>query len=78
MEVAEQFPSSYVDYTTYQKPHVDLKAFLKDQLRDMGLEDENIEVNRECTIENKNLYSYRRQKEKSGRMMALIKLNQVG
>lgn len=77
-EVAEQFPSRYVDFTSFKKPHVDLRLFLKDQLKSMEIVDGNIEVNQNCTIENENLYSYRRQKEKSGRMMALIKLNQVG
>ena len=77
-EVAMQFPSRFVDFCSYQKPHVDLRAFIKDQLREMGIGDKNMEINQECTIDNEHLYSFRRQKEKSGRMMALIKLNQAG
>lgn len=75
-EVAQQFPSQYVDYSSYEKPHVDLSLFLKDQLINEGVPVENIEVHQKCTIDNEDLYSYRRQKEKSGRMMALIKLDQ--
>jgi YfiH family protein len=73
-EVAVQFPSRYVDLTSYKKPHVDLSAFIKGQLQEQGIVEDNIELSTSCTIENENLYSYRRQKDKSGRMMAMIKL----
>lgn len=74
-EVAKEFPDDFVDRTKYAKPHVNLKAFLRQQLVDAGIEPGHIEINDSCTIENENFYSYRRQKEKSGRMMGIIKLN---
>jgi len=75
-DVAQQFPTRYVDYLSYEKPHVDLSSFLKDQLINEGVPEKGIEVHTQCTIDNEDLYSYRRQKKKSGRMMALIKLIQ--
>ncbi|MFP8488269.1 peptidoglycan editing factor PgeF [Gracilimonas sp. Q87] len=74
-EVAIQFPSRYIDLTSYEKPHVDLNTFIKDQLMEQGIAEENIELSGKCTIDNEYFYSYRRQKNKSGRMMAMIKLN---
>ncbi len=75
MEVAKQFPKSYVDYKNYSKPHINLKDFLKDRLIKSGVSEKNIEVDDGCTIENeKNFYSYRREKEKSGRMLAVIQM----
>lgn len=74
-EVAEQFPADCVDGNSYQKPHVDLKKFLRKQLEDKGLEPSHIEIHSECTIDNKkDFYSYRREGEQSGRMMALIQI----
>jgi YfiH family protein len=74
-EVASQFPDYFVHRTGFAKPHVDLKAFIKHQLMQAGIESAHILVDNHCTIENENFYSYRRQKEKSGRMMGIIKLN---
>lgn len=73
-EVAEQFPDEFVDYETYAKPHINLKAFLKDQLIQQGIKSENIEVDASCTVANERFYSYRREGDKSGRMMAIIKI----
>ncbi len=73
-EVADKFPEVFVDYKSYQKPHIDLRAYINKQLVDAGVLPENIEVSDDCTIQNTNYYSYRRQKEKSGRMMAIIKM----
>lgn len=74
-EVAVQFPEPFVDRTNYAKPHVDLKAFIKHQLLNEGIESNHIEVDDSCTIANEDFYSYRRQKDRSGRMMGIIKLN---
>lgn len=73
-EVAEKFPSQYVDYSSYKKPHVNLNSFIRDQLIKQGIFGHNIELYDTCTIDNENFYSYRRQKDSSGRMMAMIKL----
>ncbi|MBD3615795.1 MAG: peptidoglycan editing factor PgeF [Gracilimonas sp.] len=74
-EVAAEFPEEFVDRTNYSKPHVDLRAFIKKQLEYEGIKPKNIEIDDRCTIEVEEFYSYRRQKEKSGRMMGIIKLN---
>lgn len=74
-EVAEQFPDEFVDTDRYRKPHINLKAHIQQQLRSKGLEDSNIEIHSECTIEDKDrYYSYRREEEQSGRMMGLIQI----
>lgn len=75
LEVAEKFPATFVDYERFPKPHVNLKSFLKHQLLKGGLNQANIEVDNGCTVENKErFYSYRREKEKSGRMLAVIQM----
>lgn len=74
-EVAEQFPAAFVDYKNYTKPHVNLKAFLKNQLIESGLKNDNIDVDNGCTVEDEEqFYSYRREKEKSGRMLGVIQM----
>lgn len=76
-EVAVQFPDEFVDYERYAKPHVDIKGFLRYQLRKEGIPEGNIEIRQECTMEDgQNLYSYRREGKKSGRMMALIQITE--
>lgn len=74
-EVAVRFPDQFVDRKNFKKPHVDLRAILKDQLLQEGVTEKNIEINEYCTIANESFYSHRRQKEKSGRMFGIIKLN---
>ncbi len=76
-EVAEQFPSQFVDNNSYVKPHVDLKGFIIDQLISLGVRESHIEANTRCTFADENLYSYRRNGRKSGRMMGIIKLNDL-
>lgn len=74
-EVADQFPTEFVDYNQFSKPHVDLKRFLVHQLAEEGMKTGQIEVRKECTIDDPNhFYSYRREGDDSGRMMALIRL----
>lgn len=76
IEVAEQFPEEFVDYEHYSKPHVDLKAFIKNELTQFGLKNEYIEIDPNCTqTDTREFYSYRREKGKSGRMMGLIRIN---
>ncbi|MEX2362323.1 MAG: peptidoglycan editing factor PgeF, partial [Balneolaceae bacterium] len=76
-EVAAQFPKQFVDFESQSKPHVNLKAFLKYQLLNSGILSVNIEIDEGCTISDENFYSYRRQKDKSGRMMGIIKLEEI-
>ncbi|RNC85518.1 MAG: peptidoglycan editing factor PgeF [Balneola sp.] len=77
-EVANQFPGNLVDNNSYEKPHVDLKGLIIEQLMEVGIKQENIECDARCTIDYEDLfYSYRREKEKSGRMLGVIKLNSL-
>ncbi len=71
-EVAEQFPEDCVDRESFSKPHVDLKKFIRSQMENDGILPESITIDDRCTISDTSLYSYRRQKQNSGRMMALI------
>jgi YfiH family protein len=71
-EVASQFPDKYVDRSK-PKPHADIRGWLKDQLLETGVIHNNIEVDPSCTFADADhFYSYRRQGDASGRMMALI------
>ena len=77
MEVAEQFPSQFVNYNDFDKPHVDLKNFLKYQLLNEDIPDDQIEIHEDCTISGADkFYSYRREGDKSGRMLALIQISE--
>lgn len=74
-EVAEQFPDFFVDRSTYSKPHVDLKGYLTHQLIEAGMRMEQIEISPGCTMQDNRFFSYRREQDKSGRMLGLISLN---
>jgi YfiH family protein len=77
-EVAELFPKHLVNITDYKKPHVDLSGLIFEQLIDAEVLSSNIEVDNRCTIDNKDdFYSYRREGEKSGRMLAVVRLNKL-
>lgn len=75
-ETAARFPDEFVDYTSYQKPHVDLKRFIKHELLKAGILEQHIETDAGCTVSEERFYSYRRQKNMSGRMLGIIKLNE--
>lgn len=77
-EVAAQFPDELVDRESYTKPHVNLKGLIRSQLQKLGILSRNINIDERCTIDHENLfYSYRREKKKSGRMVAIIKLSKL-
>ena len=74
-EVAEQFPERYVDREQYDKPHVDLKEYLRHQMLHEGMKEDLIEIDDGCTVgEPGRFFSYRREQEKSGRMLGIIML----
>lgn len=75
-EVADQFPAGFVERRSYRKPHVNLKGFLKHQLEEEGMKSGRIEVDPSCTVAEDRFYSFRREKEQSGRMIGLIKINE--
>lgn len=78
-DVADLFPVQFVDYKSYEKPHIDLKKFVMSELLISGLHEENIECNPLCTVnEPETLHSYRRDKARSGRMMAVISMDSPG
>ena len=73
-EVYERFPDE-VRKKNNGKYFVDLRKNIFLQLLDSGIKPENIEVCNLCTYEeNSLLHSYRRDKEKSGRMFGFIGL----
>ena len=55
-----------------KKYYLDLKQAVKNQITSCEITEENIAVSEECTYCNENLYSFRREAEKSGRMSAAI------
>lgn len=72
-EVSEQFPDSMVDNTSYEKPHIDLRGYVQNELLKTGIRDEAIEIDKHCTFEEGDkLYSYRREQERSGRMLGIV------
>ena len=73
-EVARRFPDKFVVRGSYPKPHVDLKGYLIHRLNDLGVDMSRIQAAEECTLENSRYYSYRREREEAGRMLAMIKL----
>ena len=71
-EVVKLFDSKYLNINN-GKYFIDLKANLSDQLSLLKIPGENIEFSSLCTFHEKDyLHSYRRDREKSGRMMAVI------
>jgi len=73
-EVAEQFSAEEKTYNTEKKKYyVDLKLANKKQLMNFGVKESNIEISEYCTVaDNDKFYSYRYEKGKTGRMLALI------
>jgi YfiH family protein len=75
-EVARKFDVEFV-LRRSGKIYLDIKRANNEQLRVAGVPGLNIEVHVDCTICNLEFYhSYRRDREKSGRMMGIIGLNQ--
>ena len=74
-EVARKFDAEFVlrrSGTNY----LDIKRANVEQLRAVGVPGPNIEVHADCTICNlEHYHSYRRDREKSGRMMGILGLN---
>ncbi len=71
-DVAELFEEN-VKEKINGKYHIDLKKDNLIQLKNLGVPEENIEVSEYCTFERKDLFhSYRRDKDKTGRMMGVI------
>lgn len=72
-EVAKNFKDECLVRENTQNPHLDLKMHTKIELLDSGVMESNIEISDLCTICKPELFhSYRRDGEKSGRMMGVI------
>ncbi len=72
-EVASQFDEQCITRKSGSMPHIDLKKFNKHLLLKKSVPEQNLEVSEYCTICNPELFhSYRRDKDKSGRMMGII------
>jgi YfiH family protein len=75
-DVAQKFEVEFVSRLD-GKLYLDIKKANVEQLRNAGVPGSSIEVHEYCTICSTRLYhSYRRDREKSGRMMAIIGLNE--
>ncbi len=71
-DVAGQFSTKFVK-NNHSKFLVDLRGINLQFIREAGVPFSNIQISKLCTFENpKLLHSYRRDKEKSGRMFAVI------
>ncbi len=51
---------------------LDLNKSISADLKNKGVGEDKIKIDNMCTYENSNLHSYRRDKEKSGRMLSFI------
>lgn len=75
-EVASQFDATFINWDIGAKPHLDLKSFLNQQLLDAGVNEQQIEIDQRCTIEDTRFYSFRRERQNAGRMLAFIRYRQ--
>lgn len=72
-DLAGEFDGKYLHANGEKKSHLDLKSVNRDLLMLLGVSSVNIEQSEHCTICNAELFhSHRRDKERSGRMMAVI------
>jgi polyphenol oxidase len=69
-EVAERVPAAYAE-TSWGTPSIDVAAGVIAQLGELGV---HVIDKTTCTIESKDLYSYRREGAVSGRLAGLIRL----
>ncbi len=72
-EVASQFDPTFINRDIGAKPHLDLKSLLNQQLLNAGVNEQQIEIDPRCTIEDSRFYSFRRERENAGRMLAFIR-----
>ena len=72
-DIIDNFSKRYVKKTEHRKYKVDLQKFAFDKCLDIGFKSNNIIQMNECTFCNsKKYYSFRKEGEKSGRMIGLI------
>ncbi|HKL16223.1 MAG TPA: polyphenol oxidase family protein, partial [Balneolaceae bacterium] len=71
-EVALRFPTTFINRNIGKKPHLNLKAFLEQELINAGVRKNSIDIDSRCTIDDTSFYSFRRERDKAGRMLAFI------
>ena len=73
-EVANQFDEAYhYRIPGKEKPHVDLKSALRDQLVAAGITSRRLEISPFCTFAHKkHFFSYRAELGKTGRLMGFV------
>lgn len=74
-EVADKFDRKYVK-TLEEKYYLDVSLCNYDMLIDFGVPEKNIEYSELCTYEEDYLHSFRRDGNKSGRMLAVIMMKE--
>jgi len=74
-EVAEQFPPKFVSRDFGPKPHVDLRGAVRHELMGCGVTASRIQTDNGCTFQEEKLYySWRRDRDTAGRMLALVRI----
>lgn len=75
-EVASRFPAEYVKQRPeWRREHVDLRGFLRDQLRAEGVRDDHIEVDSRCTVSSpEQFFSHRASNGRTGRHLGIISI----
>ncbi len=74
-DVAKHF-EQYVIKKNDKKYLLDIREPILDQLIEAGVPESQIEISKECTISDDRFHSYRRDKERSGRMSVFIKMEE--
>ena len=75
-DVFSKFPDQFLyNHESPEKKYLDLQSFVKNQFINQGVIESNIFVDSSCThCEKQKYYSYRRDKNHSGRMLGIISL----
>jgi YfiH family protein len=78
-DVFSQFPNQFLKmHENKETKYLDLQSFIKSQLVRCGVIENNIYIDTTCThCDDKRFYSYRRNKNKSGRMIGIIGFKNV-
>ncbi len=78
-EVATKFDKKYYKQSEENKDKflLDLKLANYDMLIDFGIPQNNIQLSSICSYNQKELHSYRRDKENSGRALGIIVMNEI-
>jgi purine-nucleoside/S-methyl-5'-thioadenosine phosphorylase / adenosine deaminase len=73
-DVYSKFPLEFLSmHEDPKKKYLDLQLFIKNQFMRQGVSEKNLFIDSTCThCDNKRYYSYRRDKNHSGRMMGIL------